>query len=53
VRLFVENGRIKPVLAATYPLSQFNEAQRRFMSKSFAGNIVAIPDRHYCAERMA
>ncbi|APR35105.1 alcohol dehydrogenase family protein [Paraburkholderia sp. SOS3] len=49
----IESGRIKPVLAATYPLSQFHEAQRRFMSKSFVGNIVVIPDRHYSAERAA
>ncbi|TDY42199.1 zinc-binding alcohol dehydrogenase family protein [Paraburkholderia rhizosphaerae] len=47
---YIRRGAIKPVLAATYPLSQFHEAQRRFMSKSFVGNIVAIPDRHYSNE---
>ncbi|SEJ98234.1 alcohol dehydrogenase family protein [Paraburkholderia diazotrophica] len=44
---YIEAGTIKPILAATWPLSQFHEAQTQFMSKSFVGNIVVIPDRHY------
>jgi NADPH:quinone reductase-like Zn-dependent oxidoreductase len=44
---YIEAGTIKPILAATYPLSQFHEAQTQFMSKRFVGNIVVIPDRHY------
>ncbi|SIT44402.1 Alcohol dehydrogenase zinc-binding domain protein [Paraburkholderia piptadeniae] len=44
---YIEAGTIKPILAATWPLSQFHEAQTQFMSKRFVGNIVVIPDRHY------
>ena len=44
---YIENGAIRPVLAATFPLSKFHDAQRLFVSKSFVGNIVVVPDRHY------
>jgi NADPH:quinone reductase-like Zn-dependent oxidoreductase len=44
---YIQAGTIKPVLAATYPLSKFHEAQTQFMAKRFVGNIVVIPDRHY------
>ncbi|MEX3810863.1 alcohol dehydrogenase family protein [Paraburkholderia sp. BR13439] len=44
---YIQSGTIRPVLAATYPLSKFHEAQTRFMEKRFVGNIVVIPDRHY------
>ncbi|WP_137390964.1 alcohol dehydrogenase family protein [Rhodoligotrophos defluvii] len=44
---YIESGAIKPILAAKFPLSQFHEAQTLFMSKSFVGNIVVIPDRLY------
>jgi NADPH:quinone reductase-like Zn-dependent oxidoreductase len=44
---YIQTGAIKPVLAATYPLSKFHEAQTYFMEKRFVGNIVVIPDRHY------
>ncbi|HEX3383187.1 MAG TPA: alcohol dehydrogenase family protein [Paraburkholderia sp.] len=44
---YIRNGTIRPILAATYPLSKFQEAQTRFMEKRFVGNIVVIPDRHY------
>ncbi|MBB2969904.1 alcohol dehydrogenase family protein [Mesorhizobium sp. RMAD-H1] len=43
---YIRSGKIRPVLAATYPLSRFHEAQERFMSKTFVGNIVVVPDRH-------
>ncbi|WP_434664887.1 alcohol dehydrogenase family protein [Paraburkholderia sp. A3BS-1L] len=43
----IQAGTIKPVLAATWPLSKFHEAQAQFMSKRFVGNIVVVPDRHY------
>ena len=36
-------GRVKPVLAETYPLSQIRAAQEKFMSKDFFGNIVVLP----------
>ncbi|HZZ05575.1 alcohol dehydrogenase family protein [Paraburkholderia sp.] len=44
---YIQSGTIKPVLAATYPLSKFHEAQTQFMAKRFVGNIVVSPDRHY------
>ncbi|CAD6553105.1 alcohol dehydrogenase family protein [Paraburkholderia sabiae] len=44
---YIQTGTIKPVLAATYPLSKFHEAQTQFMGKRFVGNIVVVPDRHY------
>ncbi len=40
---YIENGDLKPVLAATYPLSELREAQQAFIDKSHTGNIVVIP----------
>ena len=44
---YIERGVIKPLLAATFPLSRFHKAQRYFMSKTFVGNVVVIPDRKF------
>lgn len=40
---YIERSEIKPVLAATYPLSQLREAQAAFIAKTHTGNIVVIP----------
>lgn len=40
---YIENGQIKPALAATYPLSRLREAQQAFIDKHHTGNIVVIP----------
>ena len=40
---YIEAGEIKPVLAATYPLSDFHAAQTAFIDKAHTGNIVVIP----------
>ena len=40
---YIENGQIKPALAATYPLSELREAQQAFIDKRHTGNIVVIP----------
>ena len=40
---YIEDGEIRPLLAATYPLDQLREAQAAFISKKHAGNIVVIP----------
>lgn len=40
---YIENGEIKPVLAATYPLDQLREAQAAFIAKKHTGNIVVTP----------
>ncbi|MEO1139266.1 MAG: alcohol dehydrogenase family protein [Pseudomonadota bacterium] len=40
---YIERGEIKPMLAATFPLKDFREAQRAFIAKEHTGNIVVIP----------
>ena len=40
---YVERGEIRPVLAATYPLSELRAAQQAFIDKRHVGNIVVIP----------
>ncbi|WP_224814328.1 alcohol dehydrogenase family protein [Hasllibacter sp. MH4015] len=40
---YIEDGSVKPVLAATYPLHQLREAQTAFLEKRHTGNIVVIP----------
>ena len=39
------SGRIKPLLARTYPLSDLRQAQRDFITKNFFGKLVLIPNR--------
>lgn len=41
----IASGRIKPLLARTYPLSDLRQAQRDFMNKNFFGKLVVIPNR--------
>lgn len=40
---YIEEGKIKPALAATYPLNELREAQQAFIDKAHTGNIVVIP----------
>ena len=40
---YIEDGSIKPMLAATYPLSELREAQTAFIEKRHTGNIVVVP----------
>ena len=40
---YIENGAIKPLIAASYPLSGIVEAQQEFLQKRRAGKIVLIP----------
>lgn len=40
---YIEEGKVKPVLAATYPLEQLREAQQAFIDKKHVGNIVVVP----------
>lgn len=44
---YIERGRIRPLLDRTFPLSDFHEAQRTFMSKTYIGKLVVVPDRHW------
>lgn len=40
---YIENGEIRPLLAATYPLDQIALAQREFQQKRHVGKIVLLP----------
>ena len=40
---YIEDGSIKPMLAATYPLAELREAQTAFIEKRHTGNIVVVP----------
>ena len=40
---YIERGEVQPLLAASYPLSDFNTAQAAFIEKAHTGNIVVIP----------
>ena len=39
----IESGRLRPLLAATYPLEQIDQAQDRFAAKDFVGKIAVLP----------
>jgi NADPH:quinone reductase-like Zn-dependent oxidoreductase len=36
----IESGRLRPFLAASFPLERFRDAQETFMAKRHVGNIV-------------
>ncbi|MHB1217885.1 MAG: zinc-binding dehydrogenase [Alphaproteobacteria bacterium] len=40
---YIRAGKLKPLLAKTYPLAKFRAAQELFISKNFFGNIVVTP----------
>ncbi|MEL7026554.1 MAG: alcohol dehydrogenase family protein [Pseudomonadota bacterium] len=40
---YIERKRVKPALAATYPLAELRDAQAAFISKKHSGNIVVCP----------
>ena len=40
---YITTGRVKPLLARTYPLAQIVKAQKDFKKKQFLGNFVIIP----------
>jgi NADPH:quinone reductase-like Zn-dependent oxidoreductase len=39
----IASGRIRPLLARTYPLSDVRQAQRDFVEKNFFGKLVLVP----------
>ena len=41
--VYIERGEVKPLVAATYPLSEIHAAQEAFLAKKFIGNIVLVP----------
>lgn len=42
---YIEQGEIRPLVAATYPLDLIGEAQAAFQTKKHLGKIVLIPSR--------
>lgn len=44
---YIGEGRIKPLLWQTYPLSRIREAQTEFMAKKFIGKLVLQPDARW------
>ena len=40
---YVAKGEIKPLVAASYPLSELHAAQTAFIEKNHVGNIVVVP----------
>ena len=40
---YIENGDLKPMLSATYPLQDLRVAQAAFVAKQHTGNIVIVP----------
>jgi len=46
---YIEEGRIKPLLANVYKLSDFHRAQSDFMAKLFVGKLVVVPDSKWSA----
>src|SRR5699024_4769083 len=43
----IEAGRIQPLLARTYKLSEFKTAQQAFIDKNHVGNLVVVPDAQW------
>lgn len=41
---YIENGEIKPLVAARFALKDITKAQEKFIEKSFVGKLVLIPD---------
>ena len=44
---YIEDGTIRPLLDRTFRLSDFHEAQRTFVGKTYIGKLVVVPDRHW------
>jgi len=42
---YIEQGKIKPLVAGVYRLSNFHQAQADFMAKKFVGKLVVVPDK--------
>jgi len=42
---YIEEKKIRPLVAGVYRLSDFHRAQTDFMAKAFVGKLVVVPDR--------
>ena len=43
---YLGEGKLRPHIAARFPISRIVEAQELFLTKSFVGKISLVPDRH-------
>ncbi len=41
---YIERGEIKPLVAASYPLKDIEQAQSDFLEKKFTGKLVLVPE---------
>jgi alcohol dehydrogenase len=41
---YIESGKIKPLVAGVYRLSEFHRAQSDFIRKGFFGKLIVVPD---------
>ncbi len=48
---YIEEGRIEPLLWATYPLSRLRDAQAEFVAKTYVGKLAVVPDAKWQAVR--
>ncbi len=44
---YIESGKVRASLHATYRLSDFHRAQTDFIAKNYIGKLVVMPDRFY------
>lgn len=40
---YIESGKLRPLLAATFPLGQIRRAQTAFVAKQFFGKLEIVP----------
>ena len=40
---YIEDNKIKPLVAKSYPLKEITQAQLDFLSKKFTGKLVLVP----------
>ena len=50
---YIEEGKLKALVAGTYRLSDFHRAQTEFMAKRFVGKLVIVPDARWGASTRA
>lgn len=44
---YIQKGQIRPLLDRTFKLSDFHRAQETFMSKTYIGKLVVVPDSQW------
>jgi NADPH:quinone reductase-like Zn-dependent oxidoreductase len=50
---YIEEGKLKPLVAGVYRLSELHRAQADFVAKKFVGKLVIVPDRKFEAGGLA